>query len=142
MKTSVKKELAKGLFMLGGMTQKELAERVEVTENTMSKWCAEWKPILAAQKSTKQEVLARMDKAISDIFKKAEDEKRPLDSADYDGIAKLTKARETIDNKVGLATIIEVFQEYNSYLMAINPELARTNNKFQDEFVNLKANGN
>ena len=141
MKTSVKKQLAKELFMLATMTQKELANRVDVSEKTMGKWCVDWKPILAATKSTKQEVLLRFDKAINDIFKAAEDEGRTLTSTDHDSISKLTKSRESMAGEVGLSTFIECFKEYNSFLMPRNAELCRENNKFQDEFINLKANG-
>lgn len=141
MKTSQKKQLAEELFMHGNYTQKELAERVGVTENTMGKWVKPWRKLLAASKTTKQEVLQRIDKAINDIFVDAENEGRKLNSADYDAISKLNKTRESIDREMGLSVIIEVFQEYNSFLMVQNSDLCKQNNEYQDQFVNLKASG-
>lgn len=127
--------------MLQTMTQKELAERVDVTENTMGKWCAEWRPLLAAHKSTQQEVLERLDRQINKILEVAEKENRVATPAELDSIAKLNKTRERIDGKIGLATYITVFTEYNNYVMGRDPKTARENNKYQDEFINLKANG-
>lgn len=143
MKIAVKKKLARELYMLDTMTQKEIAERVGVTPNTLGKWVKKekWNTILAASLSTKHETLARIDKAISDVFDKAEEENRKLDSGDYDALSKLQKVRNSIDKEISLDVIIEVFTEYNTFLMAKNPELARENNKFQDQFVNLKASG-
>lgn len=141
MKMAQKKQLAKELFMLGQYYQKELSERVDVTENTMGKWCKEWRPLMAASKTTKQEVVQRIDKAINDIFIAAEDEGRKLDSGDYDAISKLNKTRENINKELGLSIYIEVFMEYNSFAMAQNSDLCRENIKLQDQFINLKAGG-
>ncbi len=141
MKTSQKKQLAEALFMTGGYTQKELAERVDVSEKTMGKWCVDWKPILAASKSTNQEVILRIDKAILDIFKKAEDENRILTLADHDSLSKLTKSRDSMIQDLGLSVFIAVFQEYNGFLMIHDSELCRLNNQYQDKFINMKSSG-
>lgn len=141
MKSAQKKQIAKELYMLGNHTQKELAQRVGVTENTMGKWCKEWKPIKAAATATKNEVIQRIDEQINKVFEAAEKESRSLTSTDTDMLSKLSKIRESMNKEIGLSIIMQVFIEYNNFLMSHDSELCRQNNKYQDQFVNLKASG-
>lgn len=142
MKNSVKRELAKQLFLNTDLLQKEIADKVGVTEKTMGKWVAEWKEIKAAKTATKDEIVARYYRMILSILKVAEDENRPLTDAEADKISKLNKAKESIDKEIGLSVFIQVFQEYNAFIVPLNPELAKQNNTYQDKFINLKAIGN
>lgn len=136
-----KKDLAKELYLHTDLTQKEIAERVGVTANTIGKWCASWKQIKAAKTSTKDEIVARYLRMIDNILKEAEDDDRSITDSEADKISKINKAMESIDKEVGLAMFIQVFQDYNSWLIAVNPELAKENNTFQTKFVNIKAIG-
>lgn len=141
MKNAQKKVLAKELYLSTDLTLKEIAENVGVTANTIGKWCASWKQIKAAKTSTKDEVVARYMRMIDSILKVAEDEGRVITDGEADKISKLNKAKDSIDKGVGLSVFIQVFQEYNSWLIPINPELAKENNTFQSKFINLKAIG-
>jgi len=141
MKIAQKRELAKQLYLNTDLTLKEIAERVGVTANTIGKWCASWKQIKAAKTSTRDEIIARYMRMIGNILKEAEDEGRAITDSEADKISKLNKAKDSIDKEVGLVMFIQIFQEYNSWLIPINAELAKENNTFQTKFINIKAIG-
>lgn len=141
MKISQKKLLAKELYINTDLTQKEIAERVDVTPNTISKWCSKWKEIKAAKTSTRDEIVARYLRMIDSILKNAEDEERTITDSEADKISKLNKAKDSIDKELGLAVFIQVFREYNSWLININPDLAKDNNNYQRKYVNIKTIG-
>ncbi len=141
MKIAQKKELAKELFLNTTLTQKEIAERVGVTANTISKWCIPWKKIKAAKTSTRDEIVARYFRMIDNILKGAEDEDRCITDGEADKISKLNKAKDSIDKELSLSMYIQVFIEYNSWLINLNADLAKDNNTFQNKFINVKASG-
>lgn len=143
MNNAEKKGLAKELYMHSTDTQKAIAERVKVTEKTISKWVEEgnWKNMKAAQISTKDEIVSRYMRMIGKILELAETEDRVITDAEADRISKLNKAKDAIDKELGLSVFVQVFQEYNSYLIPLNPELAKENNSFQNKFINNKAIG-
>ena len=140
-KNSQKKELAKQLYINSSLLQKEIAEKVGVTTKTMSNWCEEWKELKAAKTATKDEIIARYLRMIDKILKTAEDEGRVTTDSEADKISKLNKAKDSIDKEIGLSIYIQVFQEYNAYLITVNPDLAKDNNKYQDKFITLKSIG-
>lgn len=139
MKNSEKKELAKQLFLHTNLTQKEIAEKVHVMPKTMGKWCKDWRVIKAAKSSTKDHTIARLYGGIDLILKAAEDENRPITDSEADKISKINKTISTIDKDLDLAIYIQVFEEYNRFLMPLNQELTRENNSYQDKFINIKA---
>lgn len=139
MKNSEKKELAKQLFLHTTLNQNEIAEKVHTTPKTMGKWCKEWRVLKAAISSTKDHTIARLYGGIDLILKAAEDEKRPITDAEADKISKINKTIGTIDKDLDLAIYIQVFEEYNRYLMPLNTDLTRENNVYQDKFISIKA---
>lgn len=127
--------------MNGNFTNVELAEKVGVTPKTVGNWIKDWKELKAAKTATKDEIIARYLRQINSILKLADDEERTTTDAEADKISKLNKAMEAIDKEIGLSIFIQVFQEYNSFLLPLDAPLARNNNKFQDKFLQLKASG-
>lgn len=141
-KNAQKKELAKQLYLNGNLTQKVISEKVLVTEKTIGKWVQEWKELKAAKTATKDQIIARYLRMIDQILETAEDEGRTITDSEADKISKLNKAKDSIDKEIGLSMYIQVFQEYNAYLVPLNLDLAQENNNYQDKFIHLKAIGN
>ena len=142
--TEKKKSLARSLY-LAGMEQNEIAEKVEVSRVTISKWCnAEgWKEARAAKNVTRPELVNKLlltiDKLITEVN---ESEDPSLIAGLGDKLAKLSSVIEKLDKKANVVDAIEVFMAFSKWLeyrATIDPtvphELIKTINKFQDMYL-------
>ena len=147
-----KKEMARLLF-LQGQEQKSIAQRVGVSETTISKWVqsGQWQNLRAAQNITRPElvnkILQSIDKLLSDT----------LVSDDPTASANLAKqlngfssAIEKLDKKANVVDVIEVFMAFGKWLEyratideELSPELIKKIVQYQDLYVAhvLNANG-
>lgn len=142
--TEKKKSLARSLY-LAGMEQNEIAEKVDVSRVTISKWCnAEgWKEARAAKNVTRPELVNKLlltiDKLITEVN---ESEDPTLIAGLGDKLAKLSSVIEKLDKKANVVDAIEVFMAFSKWLEyrstidpAVTPELIKTINKFQDMYL-------
>ncbi len=142
--TEKKKSLARSLY-LAGMEQNEIAEKVEVSRVTISKWCnAEgWKEARAAKNVTRPELVNKLlltiDKLITEVN---ESEDPSLIAGLGDKLAKLSSVIEKLDKKANVVDAIEVFMAFSKWLEyratidpTVTPELIKTINKFQDMYL-------
>lgn len=131
----MEKELAR-LYFFNGDSQKDIAEKVGVSQQTITRWVRDggWDTIRAAKTITRRELVVKMLQAIND----------KLDSGEWtaDELIKATSAIEKLDKKTNIVTVIEVFTAFNNWLIArmkIDPELTpdsvRIINRYQDLFV-------
>lgn len=142
--TEKKKSLARSLY-LAGMEQNEIAEKVDVSRVTISKWChAEgWKESRAAKNITRPELVNKLlltiDKLITEVN---ESEDPSLVAGLGDKLAKLSSVIEKLDKKANVVDAIEVFMAFSKWLEyratidpTVTPELIKTINKFQDMYL-------
>ena len=142
--TEKKKSLARSLY-LAGMEQNEIAEKVEVSRVTISKWCNAdgWKEARAAKNVTRPELvnkpLLTIDKLITEVN---ESEDPTLIAGIGDKLAKLSSVIEKLDKKANVVDAIEVFMAFSKWLEyratidpSVTPELIKTINKFQDMYL-------
>lgn len=142
--TEKKKSLARSLY-LAGMEQNEIAEKVDVSRVTISKWCnAEgWKESRAAKNITRPELVNKLlltiDKLITEVN---ESEDPSLIAGLGDKLAKLSSVIEKLDKKANVVDAIEVFMAFSKWLEyratidpTVTPELVKTINKFQDMYL-------
>jgi transcriptional regulator with XRE-family HTH domain len=142
--TEKKKSLARSLY-LAGMEQNEIAEKVDVSRVTISKWCnAEgWKEARAAKNVTRPELVNKLlltiDKLITEVN---ESEDPSLIAGLGDKLAKLSSVIEKLDKKANVVDAIEVFMAFSKWLEyratidpTVTPELIKTINKFQDMYL-------
>ena len=123
--TEKKKSLARTLYM-SGMDQAEIAEKVEVSRVTISKWCAAggWKDI---------------DTLITQVNSSKDPD---LVAGLGDKLAKLSAVIEKLDKKANVVDTIEVFMAFSKWLEyrsqtdpAVTPELMKVINKYQDMYI-------
>jgi DNA-binding XRE family transcriptional regulator len=130
-----RRELAR-MYYLQGMTQKEIADKVGVSRNTISAWIKEggWDSFRAAKAITRKELVHKMLEQINE----------KLESKDWtaDEIVKAASAIEKLDKQTNVVTIIEVFTAYNTWLVGrmqidkeLTPELVKVMNRYQDLFI-------
>ena len=142
--TEKKKSLARSLY-LAGMEQNEIAEKVEVSRVTISKWCNAdgWKEARAAKNVTRPELVNKLlltiDKLITEVN---ESEDPSLIAGIGDKLAKLSSVIEKLDKKANVVDAIEVFMAFSKRLEyratidpSVTPELIKTINKFQDMYL-------
>ena len=142
--TEKKKSLARSLY-LAGMEQSEIAEKVEVSRVTISKWCNAdgWKEARAAKNVTRPELVNKLlltiDKLITEVN---ESEDPSLIAGLGDKLAKLSSVIEKLDKKANVVDAIEVFMAFSKWLEyratidpSVTPELIKTINKFQDMYL-------
>ncbi|OQB81390.1 MAG: hypothetical protein BWX87_00655 [Bacteroidetes bacterium ADurb.Bin123] len=135
-----KKEWAQLLFTKENITQKEVAERIGVSVQTMSKWVnlGKWEELKVSITITKEEQLKNMYKQLSEINKaiaEREEGKRYATSSEADTISKLAVAIEKMENDIGLADIISTFRSFVDWLRGFNITQAQELTPLFDSFI-------
>ena len=136
-KRESQKEAAQSLFM-NGMTQKEIASIIGVTEATIGKWVKEskWDTMRASQKGSRTASLVNLYKILQKLTEGNDDE-----GTNADEIVKIASAIEKLsDNKMSLPIIISVFKDFTSWAFDKNAALAKQINTLQNEYVTAKLN--
>lgn len=142
--TEKKKSLARSLY-LAGMEQAEIADKVDVSRVTISKWVNTegWKEARAAKNVTRPELVNKLLQTIDTLITQVNDTKDPNLAAGLgDKLAKLSAVIEKLDKKANVVDAIEVFMAFSKWLEyratidpTVTPELIRTINKFQDMYL-------
>ena len=142
--TEKKKSLARSLY-LAGMEQNEIAEKVDVSRVTISKWSNTegWKEARAAKNVTRQELVNKRLLAIDKLITEVNESEDPSLLAGLgDKLAKLSSVIEKLDKKANVVDAIEVFMAFSKWLEyratidpSVTPELIKTINKFQDMYL-------
>lgn len=129
------RELAR-LYYMQGDAQKDVADRIGVSAQTMSRWVREgqWDTLRAAHTVSRKELVVKMLAHIN----------QRLEEGDWtaDEIVKAASAIEKLDKQTNIVTVIEVFTAYNKWLVSrmefdpdLTPELVQKMNKYQNIYV-------
>lgn len=139
-----KKSLARSLF-LSGMEQTEIAEKVDVSRVTISKWCTAdgWKEARAAKNVTRPELVNKLLLTIDTLITQVNESNDPALVAGLgDKLAKLSAVIEKLDKKANVVDVIEVFMAFSKWIEyrsiidpEVTPELIRAINKYQDLYI-------
>lgn len=139
-----KKSLARSLF-LSGMEQTEIAEKVDMSRVTISKWCTAdgWKEARAAKNVTRPELVNKLLLTIDTLITQVNESNDPALVAGLgDKLAKLSAVIEKLDKKANVVDVIEVFMAFSKWIEyhstidpEVTPELVRAINKYQDLYI-------
>ena len=142
-----KKALARTLYM-AGKEQADIAEQIEVSRVTVSKWCTTegWKEQRAAKSVTRPELVNKLLLTIDALISQVNESGDPEKMAGLgDRLAKLSSVIEKLDKKANVVDAIEVFMAFDKWLQFraqtddnITPELLKTFHHYQDLFVSDK----
>jgi len=142
MKPNLKKEYAKLLFTQEKLSQKEVAEKAGISEQTMTKWVKanneEWKRLRTSYVITKREQLSRLYEQIGEItetIQEREKGKRYSDSKEADILVKLTAAAKNLETDASVADIIEVAMRFLNWLRPVDLEKAKEISGYFDGFI-------
>lgn len=142
--TEKKKSLARTLYM-AGLGQNEIADKVDVSRVTVSKWCNTegWKEARAAKNVTRPELVNKLLLTIDTLITQVNDSKDPALVAGLgDKLAKLSAVIEKLDKKANVVDAIEVFMAFSKWIELrstvdpeVTPELIKAINKYQDLYI-------
>ena len=130
-----RQELARMYFMQG-MKQKEIADKVGVSRNTICAWIRDgkWDTVRAAKTITRSELVKKM---LNDL-----DEKLASGQWTADEIIKVASAIEKLDKQTNIVTITEVFTAFNQWLVSrmqvdpgLTPEIVKIINTYQNKLI-------
>lgn len=135
-----KKEWAQLLFTKENVTQKEVAARVGVSVQTMSKWvnAGKWEELKVSVTITKEEQLKNLYRQLAEINKaiaEREAGKRFSTSGEADTISKLAVAIEKMESDIGLADIISTFRVFLNWLRGFDIAQAQELTPIFDTFI-------
>jgi len=144
-----KKELARMYYMQGD-TQKTIAEKTGISEQTIGKWATKdaWATKRAAVNITRPELvnksLAALNKILDQVYESNDME---LISALPDKLVKFAAAIEKLDKKSNIVGVMDAFMSFTKWIQQrtafdkeITPDFIRALNKYQDMYVNENIN--
>lgn len=135
------KEYAKSLYIGGGLTQKEIAERVSVTEKTLAKWIkeAKWENLKKSLLTTKENQLSflydQLDFLNTDISKR---DFKVAVGKEADTIIKLTASINRLETETSIGDIVEVARNFIEFVRQQDLELAKIITNLFDVFITAK----
>lgn len=140
MTNAEKKEYAKILYVKETMTQKEIAQKVGISEKTLSKWVNDndWDRLKASIVITKEEELRRLYQQISAINKAIEtreEGQRFAQPREADVLTKLAAAARSLETDSSIADIVEVGKRFLNWLRQSDLEKAKEFARLLDGFI-------
>ncbi|MFA5450602.1 MAG: DDE transposase family protein [Dehalococcoidales bacterium] len=133
-----KKELAQFFFTNSNLSQKEIAEKVGISEVSMSRWSREgkWDTLKASVTITRQEQLNRVYQQISAINNKIIEEQKGIPTgADADVLAKLAAVVERLEKETSITDVVSVSMKFLDWLRKIDTEKAKELSYLFDAFI-------
>lgn len=140
LKSEQKKALAREIYLLGSYTYEEIASKVDVQRQTISRWAkaGKWDELKAGMSVTREEILKRMYQHLNnineDILTRTEGERRPS-SKEADVMVKLAAAIKSMETDVGISDLVSAGMRFGDWLRISNVEKAKEFVKLWDLFL-------
>lgn len=137
------KDFAQALYVKGDLTQKEIASRVGVSEQTLVKWVKDsnWDKLKRSLLVTKKEQLNYLYEILEGLTregKEALSDNDPETVPNADGIIKITKAIKTLETETGIGETVDICTQLIQFLQESNPQLAKQVMPYFDTFIKTK----
>lgn len=138
-----KKDYARMLFLKENLTQQEIAERVGVARQTLSRWITQekWEELRIGILQTSQHRIAEINQQLAEINKQIQSReagKKFATPAEADTITKLVNAVKKLENETSISDIISVGMEFCDWLRPQDPDKAKEIVKLFDKFIKDK----
>lgn len=88
---------------------------------------------------TRDKLVSNLLSQVNQLEEAAREENRPLNSKETDSILKIAMAVEKLDKKINLSLYIQVFKEFNDFLIREDFELAKRFIPYQSNFIRNHA---
>lgn len=135
-----KRDFARTLYLKENLTQQEIADRVGVSRQSLSRWIKDdkWEEMKASLTLTREQQIASLHRQVQELnntILSREEGLRFATSAEADTITKLATAIKKLETDTGLSDIISVGVRFLDYLRPIDPEKTREFTRLWDGFV-------
>lgn len=135
-----KQDYAKLLYLKTTMTQKEIAQKIGVTEKTLSLWVNknDWEVLRASYTVTKEQELRRIYTQINnlnDVINDREDGKRYATNGEADILSKLASTARSLETETGLSSIVDTAIMFLDWLRPVDFELSQKVSDYFDGFI-------
>jgi predicted DNA-binding protein YlxM (UPF0122 family) len=135
-----KRDLARVLFCKENLTMQEVAEKVGVSRQSVSKWCKEdkWEEQKVGITLTKEEQIKNIYRQIAEINKtilEREDGARFATISEADTISKLSAAIKKMEGESGVADIISVGIKFINWVRKADVSRAKEFAEWWDSFI-------
>lgn len=132
------REHARLLYVNERITLKEVAERVNVTEKTVGKWCKEenWDDLRKSLLSTRQAQITRWYKMLDTVTSLIESRNNIPTSQETDMMSKITASIKALEVEIGLGEIVETGKKLITFIQQVNLDDAKLFKNYFDEYIN------
>lgn len=135
-----KRDFARTLYIKENLTQQEIADRVGVSRQSLSRWIKDdkWEEMKASLTLTREQQIASLHRQVQELnnaILSRPDGQRFATAAEADTITKLATAIKKLETDTGLSDIISVGVRFLDYLRPIDPDKTREFTRLWDGFV-------
>lgn len=135
-----KKALAKDIYLLGSYTLEEIAQKVETTRQTVSRWAkAEgWDELKAGMTIGREQILKNLYRQINEIntnINAREQGERHANSKEADILMKLSAAIKKMEDDVGISELISSGMRFTDWLRKVDLDKAKDFINYWDAFI-------
>lgn len=140
LKSEQKKALAREIYLLGSYTYEEIASKVDVQRQTISRWAkaGKWDELKAGMSVTREEILKRMYQHLNNINEEIlsrDGANRIPNTKEADVMAKLSSSIKSMETDVGIADLVSAGMRFGDWLRLSNVEKAKEFVKLWDLFL-------
>lgn len=138
--TQQKREYAKMLYLKGGLTQAEIAERAGLSRQTISAAIKKekWDILKAETAMTDEEMLQQIRQQINEVKQEIDSrppKERKYTPADLDGLRKLYKTMKELKGEATVADMISFGEKFIAYVRPIDIEFTKRFTDLYDAFI-------
>lgn len=135
-----KKEWAQLLYTKEDLSQSEIAKKIGVSQQAVSKWAisGEWERLRVSLVRTKSHEIMRLYNQLIQLnseIEQRESGKQYASSKEMDVIIKLTAAIKNLENEIAVGQVIDVFKEYHDFLNETDSSEAKRQIIYADAFI-------
>lgn len=133
-----KREIAEDMYIRLGMNGREIAEQLNVTEQTVSRWKKgrdgekSWDDRKTEASLTPVKIKELL---LQEAYKVAKGEASTINS---DQISKLMAAIDRLDKKINARTVMDVFREFDNWMAEQEPATAILFTRFHKLFLQYR----
>lgn len=133
-----KREIAEDMYIRLGMNGREIAEQLNVTEQTVSRWKKgrdgekSWDDRKTEASLTPVKIKELL---LQEAYKVAKGEASTINS---DQISKLMAAIDRLDKKINVRTVMDVFREFDNWMAEQEPATAIMFTRFHKLFLQYR----
>ena len=141
MTSKEKQEYAYLLFTKNeGLTLEEIAKRVGVHPNTITRWKARdnWEEMSESLLTTRHEQLRRLYmqlKELNNHIMTKDEGLRFANKAEADSMIQITRSIESLQKDISIGTVIDVFVPFIEFVAKVNPEQSKSIIELQDSYI-------